>query len=114
MAKLLRAADIFCQPNQGPEPFGIAFVEALWAGRPVVTTAIGGGMEIVDQSCGFLVKPEDPDDLANALSQLIHSPDLRKGMAGGPARAFQLCDPATQMSRLWEYCRQRIDAGGRS
>lgn len=30
--QLLAGADIFCQPNQGPEPFGIVFVEALWAG----------------------------------------------------------------------------------
>src|SRR5262249_23255181 len=30
--QLLAAADIFCQPNQTPEPFGISFVEALWAG----------------------------------------------------------------------------------
>ena len=34
---LLAAADVFCQPNTGPEPFGIAFVEALYAGLPVVT-----------------------------------------------------------------------------
>jgi glycosyltransferase involved in cell wall biosynthesis len=30
--QLLAAADIYCQPNLDPEPFGIAFVEALAAG----------------------------------------------------------------------------------
>jgi glycosyltransferase involved in cell wall biosynthesis len=36
--RLLAAADIFCQPNSGPEPFGIVFVEALYAGLPVVAS----------------------------------------------------------------------------
>ena len=38
--RLLACADLHCQPNTGPEPFGIAFVEAMYAGLPVVTTAI--------------------------------------------------------------------------
>jgi glycosyltransferase involved in cell wall biosynthesis len=40
--RLLRGADLHCQPNVGPEPFGICFVEALWAGLPVITSSIGG------------------------------------------------------------------------
>ena len=55
--RLLRAADIHCQPNLGPEPFGIAFIEALQARLPVVTTAMGGPLEIIDGSCGVLVAP---------------------------------------------------------
>jgi glycosyltransferase involved in cell wall biosynthesis len=42
---LLAAADIHCQPNTGPEPFGIAFVEALYAGLPVVSTRLGGALK---------------------------------------------------------------------
>ena len=64
VARLLATADIHCQPNTGPEPFGITFIEALYAGLPVVTTAIGGALEIVDGSCGILVEPDDPAALA--------------------------------------------------
>ena len=32
VSRLMAAADVFCQPNTGPEPFGIVFVEALYAG----------------------------------------------------------------------------------
>lgn len=99
--RLLAGADIFCQPNQGPEPFGIAFVEALWAGLPVVSTAMGGALEIVDDSCGLLVEPENPEALAAALDGLIGSSDLRARLGqGGPARARALCDPAAQMHAL--------------
>src|SRR5262249_38073183 len=50
VGQLLNAADIHCQPNLGPESFGIGFVEALYAGLPVVTTALGGALEIVEAS----------------------------------------------------------------
>jgi glycosyltransferase involved in cell wall biosynthesis len=99
--KLMAAADIFCQPNLEPEPFGIVFVEALWAGRPVVATAMGGALEIVDESCGLLSKPGDPDSLALSLRRLVDSPELRSRLGGGGAeRARQLCDPTTQLRKL--------------
>ena len=101
VARLLAAADIHCQPNTGPEPFGITFVEALYAGLPVVTTAIGGALEIVDGSCGMLVAPNDPAALAGALRRLIEDRELRARLgAAGPARAKALCDPQAQMLAL--------------
>jgi glycosyltransferase involved in cell wall biosynthesis len=99
--RLLRAADIHCQPNLGPEPFGIAFVEALYAGIPVVTTGIGGAKEIVTASCGILTEPGDAAGLSAALARLIADPESRRRLGeGGPPRAAQLCDPDTQVRRL--------------
>src|SRR5581483_292529 len=98
---LLAAADIHCQPNLEPEPFGIAFVEALYAGLPVVTTAMGGALEIIDESCGILVPPGDLEALAGTLAKLIGNRELRVRLGiNGPTRARQLCDPATQMAKL--------------
>jgi glycosyltransferase involved in cell wall biosynthesis len=98
---LMRAADIFCQPNAGPEPFGIVFVEALQAGVPVVTFSMGGPREILDESCGILVAPGDVSALARALTRLIDDSQLRARMgAAGPDRARFLCDPATQVRRV--------------
>jgi glycosyltransferase involved in cell wall biosynthesis len=103
VARLLEAADIHCQPNTGPEPFGITFIEALYAGLPVVTTAIGGALEIVDGSCGMLVQPDDSATLAIALKELIENPELRARLGeAGPVRAAALCDPGRQMARLEE------------
>jgi glycosyltransferase involved in cell wall biosynthesis len=100
--RLLAAADIHCQPNTGPEPFGIAFVEALYAGLPVVTTAMGGGLEIVDDSCGRLVAPNDAKELSQLLRSLIFNSGERAYLAaGGPARAKKLCDPARQLNHLY-------------
>jgi len=98
---LLAASDIHCQANLRPEPFGIAFVEALGAGLPIVSADHGGAAEIVDDTCGLLVPPGDPDYLADALRSLIVDADRRKQLGqGGPARARALCDPHTQVRRL--------------
>ena len=85
--ELLAAADIFCHPNTyPPEPFGIALVEALQAGLPVVTSAMGGPIEIVTEQCGFLVPPEDNAALAGALRRLLTEDRLRQEMSAS-ARA---------------------------
>lgn len=101
--RILEAADIHCQPNLGPEPFGIVFVEALYAGIPVVTTALGGPKEIVTDDCGILTPPGDAEALAAALRTLIDDADLRARLgAAGPRRAAELCDPARQADRFGE------------
>jgi glycosyltransferase involved in cell wall biosynthesis len=112
---LLGAADIFCQPNLTPEPFGIVFVEALWAALPVVSFALGGALEIVDDSCGLLIPPGDVEGLAAGLGSLIEQAGLRATLGrGGPARAARLSDPATQMNALRAAALRANSGGGRA
>jgi glycosyltransferase involved in cell wall biosynthesis len=107
---LLAAADVFCQPNEGPEPFGLVFVEALWAGLPVVSTRLGGALEIIDDTCGLLAPPNDVASLADSLRSLIESHQLRRRLGrAGASRARQLCDPAQQMHRFEQLIRQQPD-----
>jgi glycosyltransferase involved in cell wall biosynthesis len=97
---LMAAADVFCQPNTGAEPFGLVFVEALRAGLPVVSTAMGGALEIVSAECGLLVPPE-AEAVAGALAALIDDADRRRRLgAAGPARASALSDPAGRLEEL--------------
>ena len=101
VAELLRAADIFCQPNATEEAFGVVFVEAMAAGLPVVGTAIGGPAEIVQSSCGRLVAPGDSEGLAVELRTLIMDPALRATLGrNGPARAASLSQPDSALTKL--------------
>lgn len=98
---VLRAADVFCHPNVEPESFGIAFVEALYCGLPVVTTDFGGAAEIVDATCGVRTAPGDVPAVATALRGLINDPNLRHQLGqAGPARAAAVSAPAQQVRRL--------------
>jgi glycosyltransferase involved in cell wall biosynthesis len=107
--RLLAAADVHCQANTGPEPFGIAFVEALYAGLPVVTTALGGAKEIVTETCGVLVPPGDTAALAGALGRVLTDDRWRQQLgSAGPARAAELCDPAARLGRLAGFLREVV------
>ena len=76
-------------------------MEALYAGLPVVATAIGGAQEIVDASCGRLVPPADAAALRGALAELIGSSRIRQSLGSrAPARARALCDPQQQLLRM--------------
>lgn len=103
VAKLFAAADIYCQPNSGPEPLGLTFVEAMDAGLPVITTAMGGPQETLDGSCAILTPPGDADALADALRHMIADGDFRRKLgAAGPARARSMYDPAVRIRYLHE------------
>ena len=98
---LMAAADIFCQPNRAPEPFGLVFVEALSQALPVVTFAMGGPAEIVDETCGVLLPSGRTDQLASHVERLLVDGDLRRKLGeAGPMRAKALCDPAVILPQL--------------
>jgi glycosyltransferase involved in cell wall biosynthesis len=107
---LMRAADIYCQGNRGPEGFSLAFLEAAFCGMPIVTTDLGGAAELVDASTGILVPPgEDITALSEALLSLITDADRRSALgARSREKAIRLSDTGQQIRRLAELL---ADAG---
>jgi glycosyltransferase involved in cell wall biosynthesis len=103
---LLGAADIYCQANLDTEGFSIAFLEACLARLPLVTTDVGSAAEIVGPDNGRLVPVGAEAPLAEALGELMASAARRKELGeGGWAKAFRMCDPATQMARMETFFR---------
>lgn len=101
VSRLLSAADIYCQPNIEPDAFGLSLIEALDARLPVVTSALGGALEMIDSTCGFLVTPNSSIEVASALRSLVNDDELRHRLgSAGPVRARSLTDPAVQIARL--------------
>lgn len=75
--------DVFCLPAVSrAEAFGIVQVEAMAAGRPVVSTRLGNGVDLVnrDGETGLTVEPANAAALAAALGDLLDNP--------GKARQF--------------------------
>jgi D-inositol-3-phosphate glycosyltransferase len=75
---------IYAGASLGESP-GLTYVEAMACRRPVVAFADGAIPEVVrHQEAGFLVPPDNPVALADALEQLVEDPTLRDrfGAAG--------------------------------
>jgi glycosyltransferase involved in cell wall biosynthesis len=101
VSPLISCADIFCQPNLSPVPFGLVFIEALHAGLPVITTDFGGGKEIVTPDCGWLCPVDNPRSVAEAIEFYIQNDEVRERCkVAGPKRADELCNPDQQMAKL--------------
>jgi len=114
LERVFQSADIFCQPNISPEPFGLVFIEAMYHGLPVVATPLGGPCEIITADTGVLVSEQDSRELAGCLRELITSSERRQHLSrGGPARARLLCDPAQQVQRLTTFLAEQMSRLGR-
>ncbi len=85
------ALDISVLPSGQPEPFGGTVIESMAMGLPIVGTRHGGTVEqIEDGVTGFLVEPNNPEELAAALARLLGDAELRRRM-GECGRERFLC-----------------------
>ncbi len=77
---LLHACDVFLFPSITPnEAFGLVLVEGMACGKPLVACHLKSGVPYVCRQGmnGFLVPPMDAGALADAMTRLIGSPELR-------------------------------------
>jgi rhamnosyl/mannosyltransferase len=87
LAALYGAAAVAVLPSvERSEAFGVALVEAMAAGLPVVSTELGTGTSWVNQDgvTGLVVRAGDPAALATAIRDLLAAPERRRllGQAG--------------------------------
>ena len=85
VADILRASDVFVLSSR-VEGNLMSVMEAMAAGLPVVSTAVGGVPELVREGVtGLLVPSEDAGALAQAMQALVDDPVRRQAM-GAAAR----------------------------
>lgn len=102
--QILRAADLFVSASLH-EGFGIVFLEAMYAGLPIVCTDQGGQTDILRSGeHALFVPPERPDQLASALQTLLEDANLRKRLAErneSAVRSFLIHDVAARYETLF-------------
>jgi glycosyltransferase involved in cell wall biosynthesis len=79
--KFYKGADVCAFPSR-LEAFGIAILEAMASGKPVVASNVGGIPEIIsDGENGILVKPDDPNAFAESILTLLRDDTLRNRLS---------------------------------
>ncbi len=80
-SQLLSQAAIFAIPSTA-EGLGLSLQEALYAGAACIGSNVGGIPDLIEPGrTGLLTRPEDPEDLAQGIGQLIQAPVLRCRLA---------------------------------
>jgi glycosyltransferase involved in cell wall biosynthesis len=112
---VLEAADIFALSSDY-EGNPLSVIEAMAAGLPVVSTAVGGVPELLQNGKeGFIVQPGRVDEFSEAMMTLLNNPNLRRTMGSAAAgrarenfdvsamvRAYEdLYDETSAPSRTW-------------
>lgn len=86
---ILQSSDIFISPSIS-DGLGIALLEAMAAGLPVIATAVGGRCEAIrNMETGILVPAADAAALGRAILDLAESPQLRKNLGEGARKTIE-------------------------
>lgn len=110
VAELLRCSDVFCLPTRA-EPFGVAFIEAMHAGLPVVGSDVGAAPDFVRPGqTGELVPVGDVAMLSATLIGLLDDP-ARCASMGAAARELALAryDWDVVMHRIRREIDERLE-----
>lgn len=103
LAREYQRADVFCLPSV-QEGFGIVFLEAMAAGKPIVAARAAAAPEVVRH--GLLVAPDSAEELAEAILRLYYDRDLARALGGEGQRAVLEYDAPRVARRFLEALRQ--------
>ena len=89
LAQEYKRANVFCLPSV-QEGFGIVFLEAMAARKPIVAVRAAAIPEVVRS--GILVQPESPEALADGIVRLFRDPCLCSSLASAGSRDVERFD----------------------
>lgn len=100
--ELYHAADISVFPSK-IEGLGLAGVEAMAAGVPLVSSNVHGILDyVIDEKTGFAIDPKDVDGYAAAIRKLAEDPALRESMRADCLKAVEPFEISHALRVMWD------------
>lgn len=104
--ELYHAADISAFPSK-IEGLGLAGVEAMAAGVPLVSSNVHGILDyVIDGETGFSVNPTDVEGFATALNKLVQDPALRESMNDACLKAVEPFEITNALNVMWDIYKE--------
>jgi glycosyltransferase involved in cell wall biosynthesis len=108
VADAMQRATIFALPSRY-EGLGCVYLEGMSAGRPVIGCLGQGIDEVIQQGInGWLIRPDDLQELTDALARLLQHAELRRKMGEAARRtilhSYTLTEQAARLFRLYREC----------
>lgn len=105
---LLSVADLFLLPSE-QESFGLAALEAMACGAPVIASDVGGLSEVVvDGETGFLCPVGDVESMASRAIQLLSDPDLHRSFRAASVELVRSTFCSTRIVPQYEDIYRRV------
>jgi N-acetyl-alpha-D-glucosaminyl L-malate synthase BshA len=109
--ELLSCADLFLLPSE-TESFGLAALEAMACGAPVVASRTGGLPEVVEHGVsGYLFPPGSVGEMAEAGIEILSDPERRKAIAEAGRRVAVERFSAASVVPMYERLYERVAVG---
>ncbi len=107
--ELYHAADISALPSR-IEGLGLAGIEAMAAGVPLVASNVHGILDyVINGKTGYAVAPDDVAGFANAIRTLAQSPTLRERMKADCLAAVEPFDHPNALESMWTIYREILE-----
>ena len=107
--ELYHAADISAFPSK-IEGLGLAGVEAMAAGVPLVSSNVHGILDyVIDGKTGFAIDPKDVDGYAEAIKKLVDNPELRASMKDDCIAAVAPFEISNALNVMWDIYREILE-----
>ncbi len=109
--ELIACADVLLLPSEN-ESFGLAALEGMASGAPVVASRVGGLPEVVEHGVsGFLLPVGDVDAMAEAAVEILSDPRMHTRMAEAGRRRAEECFSAASVVPRYEAIYDRVLSG---
>lgn len=104
--EICNASDISAFPSK-IEGLGLAGIEAMAAGVPLVSSNVHGILDyVIDGETGYACSPDDVDGFANAIEKLASDPSLRDKMRENCLKAVEPFELNNALNEMWNIYRE--------